>query len=453
MLDPLESRNSLSSVSAQRWHFLKKNLQTVTKRSSSLTVCEGALLDKLVEDRDELAVDTRDDDAPNSARRNLKQRIADKGDALTIAERKFLTDLADSPNVSADYLIRSARVLFHDPLFNVHEENEIEDVQSKFQVKPSSFRQHDASFRTEVWTHFSPLVASKHTSGRKQEGVDEQEMDRDGPEKYCTSTKRCMPKLFKRRRKHLNATAQAKTGEENDDQVKFYILATSAFDEECKPHVLSPPMMQSLRAGLPVAIQQDNFWLKYSMVRDGASMQGMLHKLRSSTRTVLAIETMEGDVFGAFTSSPWRPLGPGYFGSCEAFLWRMPKSRFTRCETAEDQILLESNLEIYPWSGSNRNIQCIRAASEHLIVGGGAPDNDSSGNGGSGLTIHFDTMRGFSDPCFTFSSPALPTVNKGDSFEIANLEVWALTPVETIQQAEKLEFARQFVFDHAAKRE
>jgi hypothetical protein len=62
-------------------------------------------------------VETGEVDTLSTARRNLKQRVADKGDALTPAERKFLTDLADSPNISVDYLTRSARVLFHDPLF------------------------------------------------------------------------------------------------------------------------------------------------------------------------------------------------------------------------------------------------------------------------------------------------------------------------------------------------
>ena len=307
-------------------------------------------------------------------------------------------------------------------------------------LKHASSRLLDASFRTEVWTHYSPR-ARKRTSGRlEQDGVDENKMDWEGPAKL--SRRRCRCKLFKTRRKPILAISQMKVDKDDDEDVPSCILGTSASDNECQPHVLSPPIMDSLRAGLPVSIKHDNFWLKYSMLRDGASMRGTLQKLRSSTRTVIAIETMEGDVFGAFTSSPWRPLGPDYFGSCEAFLWRTTKSRFTKCATVEDQILLESDLEIYSWSGKNRNIQCILSAAEHLIVGGGASDADPNVTGGSGLTIHFDTMCGFSDPCVTFSSPALPTVNPGDSFEIANLEVWALTPVETVQQAEQLEFVR-----------
>ncbi len=53
-------------------------------------------MDSLVEVRENPHVETGEVDPLSTARRNLKQRVADKGDALTPAERKFLTDLADS---------------------------------------------------------------------------------------------------------------------------------------------------------------------------------------------------------------------------------------------------------------------------------------------------------------------------------------------------------------------
>eukprot|EP00978_Attheya_sp_CCMP212_P033769 scaffold137952_cov36-Attheya_sp.AAC.2 len=40
---------------------------------------------------------------------------------------------------------------------------------------------------------------------------------------------------------------------------------------------------------------------------------------------------MEGEVFGAFTSYPWRPHGHAYYGSGEAFVWRLTQSRSTPC--------------------------------------------------------------------------------------------------------------------------
>lgn len=61
-------------------------------------------------------------------------------------------------------------------------------------------------------------------------------------------------------------------GEDEDvseDYVTPYeILGTSPDELECQPHVLSLPMMDVLRSRLPFVIQQDNYWLKYSMIRD-----------------------------------------------------------------------------------------------------------------------------------------------------------------------------------------
>mmetsp|Transcript_23709 Transcript_23709/g.55239 ORF Transcript_23709/g.55239 Transcript_23709/m.55239 type:complete len:185 (+) Transcript_23709:470-1024(+) len=177
----------------------------------------------------------------------------------------------------------------------------------------------------------------------------------------------------------------------------------------------------------------------------------LLSKVRSSHRTILAIETFDGDVFGAFVSSPWRPHPNGYYGACEAFLWRLAKRRTTNCSTVEEQIDLESNIEVFSWSNKNRNIQSVTSANGTLIIGGGGPDDDPSAGGASGLTVTSDISKGFSDCCVTFSSPPLPTESdqqKEAIFEIANMEVWALTPVDNQEQAQSLELGRQFVFDH-----
>ena len=62
-------------------------------------------------------------------------------------------------------------------------------------------------------------------------------------------------------------------------------------------------------------------------------------------------------MFGSFTSSLWRPLGPTYYGSGEAFLWRLKQSKYTPCATVAEQIELESNVEVFAWTGKNRNVQ------------------------------------------------------------------------------------------------
>ena len=438
--------NSFLPAALRRWRKIK-HLTMASQRSTSLTKSEENLLEKL-QAQEEPVVQFQEDDELAKARSNLKQQITAKGHTLTPAEHKFLAELADCPHVTADYLLRSAKVLFHDPLFDLDDESSGNDDDVTTIKEKTSFRKRDASFRSEVWTHFSSssIVSNRRNRQQQQRVSDEKKESEQGPTN--AARKGFMNKFFRQRSEKISTREEEVSEDDEDGEVEFTILATSVDDKDCQPHVLSPPMMDALRIKLPLAVQQDNFWLKYSMVRDGATMRALLQKIRSSARTVIAIETTEGDVFGAFTSSPWRPHGHRYYGSCEAYLWRMAKSRFTECATVDDQILLEYDLEIFPWSSMNRNIQCLVSADDHLVIGGGAPDDDPRNNGGCGLKIGADISHGFSEPCFTFSSPSLPVSNPGDPFEIANLEVWALTPVETIQQAEKLEFGRQFVFDH-----
>ena len=85
----------------------------------------------------------------------------------------------------------------------------------------------------------------------------------------------------------------------------FLIFGTSAKDVASMPHVLSPPLMESLSEFLPNSVLGENFWMKYSLVRDGASLDTLLKKVRGSDRTFLAVETTDGEVFGSFNSSPW----------------------------------------------------------------------------------------------------------------------------------------------------
>mmetsp|Transcript_18941 Transcript_18941/g.31361 ORF Transcript_18941/g.31361 Transcript_18941/m.31361 type:complete len:487 (-) Transcript_18941:115-1575(-) len=451
----LPARASMKLTAAQRRWRLLKNLKLASKRSTSLTKSEEYFLHTLKKpvNRENPVCEQDEDEALQQARKDLLARIKNKGHSLTPEEEKFLINLAESHHVTTDYLIRSAQVLLHDPLYKLEETKQEPDVPEK--VKPT-LRQRDASFRSEVWTHFSSssLVVEKNTRSAHEEVKDEKKDEKRDEEPSTGKKKGFMYKFFHQRKQKTEETV----GEEQEDHfdhfqenpVEFSILATHAEDKDCQPHVLSPPIMDALRVHLPLAVQQDNFWLRYSMIRDGASMRTLLQKVRSSARTVMAIETMEGDVFGAFTSSPWRPHGNGFYGSCEAFLWRMSKSRYTPCDTVEDQIALEHTLDVFSWSGKNRNVQSLVNADGQLVIGGGAPDEDLTKDGGCGLMIRPDLINGFSDPCFTFECPALPTDQKGagDSFEIANLEVWALTPVDNLPQAEKLELGRQFIFDH-----
>mmetsp|Transcript_39811 Transcript_39811/g.83197 ORF Transcript_39811/g.83197 Transcript_39811/m.83197 type:complete len:241 (-) Transcript_39811:102-824(-) len=238
--------------------------------------------------------------------------------------------------------------------------------------------------------------------------------------------------------------------------------------------------MESLQNFTPPALSFTNFWLKYSLVRDGPSLPSLLRHVRSSRHTFVAIETVGGEVFGSFTSSPWRkdssPSG-AESGDLdgnkleEAFLWKMRRTRAAKDAQISvlDQAKLESELDVYYWTGNN-NSQIQYCTQNVLAVGGGGPlrdghddgDDDGTENakeerelhskatadgaGGFGLAIESDLQRGTSSSCAAFRNPPLSAFHAdGSPFEILNVEVWTMTPCANIADAEYLEMRDLFL--------
>jgi hypothetical protein len=252
------------------------------------------------------------------------------------------------------------------------------------------------------------------------------------------------------------------------NSLTFQILGTSADDAACHPHVLSPPLMESLQNFLPVGIAENNFMLKYSLVRDGATLPTLLRQIRGSQHTLIAMETVDGEVFGCFTSSPWRKTW-NYYGSGESFLWRMRRTRADKDvqRSILDQAKLESELDVFYWTGKNQLVQLC--THDMLAVGGGTfhsfnggrqnslSDGDSppqsnetdgpkADKGGFGLAIDADLLRGTSSHCATFNSPPLSREHSdGSPFEIVNLEVWTMTPCMNVEDAEQFEMRKLFL--------
>ena len=245
-----------------------------------------------------------------------------------------------------------------------------------------------------------------------------------------------------------------------DGTLDFLILGTHADDDAAQPHVLSPPLMESLQAFLPYTKSGENFYLKYSMVRDGASLPTFLKRARGVHYSVLALETVDGEVFGAFTCQPWRKNW-NYFGTGESFLWKMRRSRLEKTHGILEQAHLESEIDVYPYTGENRYIQLC--THDRVAVGGGTPSEKKEGDEamtldsggllqvkphewGFGLAISADFLTGTSSPCVTFGSPGLSNAHQdGSIFEIVNMELWTLTPCRTEAEAEKLELGKLFL--------
>jgi hypothetical protein len=231
----------------------------------------------------------------------------------------------------------------------------------------------------------------------------------------------------------------------------FKILGTCADDQSASPHVLSPPLMESLSGFLPYSKSGENFFLRYSLVRDGASMLTFLKRSRGVQYGVLALETVDGEVFGCFTGQAWRKNW-NYFGNGESFLWKMRRSRLEKTSDVLDQAQLESEIDVYPYTGENKYIQLC--TQDRIAVGGGMPNGEKktedplvkSHEWGFGLAIQGDLLVGSSSPCVTFGSPSLSNVHSdGSLFEIVNLELWTLTPCVTKEEAENLEVGKLFL--------
>lgn len=236
----------------------------------------------------------------------------------------------------------------------------------------------------------------------------------------------------------------------------FKILGTSADDKSAQPHVLSPPLMDSLMSFLPDKLVNQNYWLKFSLARDGACLETLKQYCRASPNTILAIETDKGEVFGSFTSRSWRNHH-GYFGGTPAFVWKMRQSRRTKCFSLFDQAQLESEIYVYMFTSDvEKLVQVCR--NDTLAVGGDEsgpslddiPDLPSAVRAaekmGFAIALEDDLMVGTTSPSALFSSPSLVGYgDKTESFNVVNLEVWTFTPCFDLNSAERLEMHNFFI--------
>lgn len=121
-----------------------------------------------------------------------------------------------------------------------------------------------------------------------------------------------------------------------DSSFSFFVIGTHRKDASCVPHVLAPPIMNALQKHLPTNCAESNFWLKYSLLRDGASTHSIESKTGLARNTILAIETLDGDVFGSFMIKPWISSNNHYRRSGESFLWKLKERRSTTVDEDDE---------------------------------------------------------------------------------------------------------------------
>eukprot|EP00536_Pseudo-nitzschia_multiseries_P004133 jgi/Psemu1/302372/fgenesh1_kg.67_\ len=121
--------------------------------------------------------------------------------------------------------------------------------------------------------------------------------------------------------------------------------------------------MSALQKHLPSRHSENNFWLKYSLLRDGATMHALEAKSGLTRFNILAIETLKGDVFGCFMTKPWVPSNNQYRPAEQSFLWRLKRRRLTdeECEdTPESESEAREDLiEVFHLTGNNELCQLV----------------------------------------------------------------------------------------------
>ena len=249
---------------------------------------------------------------------------------------------------------------------------------------------------------------------------------------------------------------------EDDDAMEhntFRILGTSAEDTSSHPHVLSPPLMDAIMNFLPENVQGQNLWLKYSLVRDGASLETFKQYSRASKETILAIETTKGHVFGCYVSQPWR-TSPTFYGGSPSFIFKMRHSRNTPCHSLIDQAQMEGEIDVFFLLQEGLHPQVC--TQKLLGVGEGSVqkfgfDGDVTEtleeaealhgkNYGFAIALNDDLLSGTTSKCSSYQNPCLVDVSShGEPFEVLNLELWTLTPCFSLDSAEKSEMTQFFV--------
>ena len=241
----------------------------------------------------------------------------------------------------------------------------------------------------------------------------------------------------------------------------FKILGTSADDASCQPMVLSPPLMEGLQLFMPESLHEQHYWLKYSMVRDGPGLMKMLRHCRGSKHTILAIESTDGHVFGSFTSQPWRMTSPQkgtnhFYGSKDSFVWRMRQSRFKSCESVVEQLMMESKIDVFPFTGQNNYVQSCNTSGVALGYGeieqderiNSATDDSEATTSHYGYAIKLNKSMdtGSTSSSETFGSPCLiARDSRGKKFQVANIELWTMTPHDTVEKADNAEMRALFL--------
>ena len=257
--------------------------------------------------------------------------VMSKSTLLEPNELAFLQKLAtaDQGAINNEHLERAMHVLENDPLYQSssttkqqeqksddkaqqvraslrvsicrrveEEEEEVSESQTQQeQEQPKPPRDH--SFRKELWNEYweswssrQKLVSQALTCPAANNKDGDTEKDKHHHHHHGKK-KNGVVKFFQKVFFIPHSDSEEEEGDEDDtvlendivEEAPFSVLGATRDDETMlSMMVLSPPNMDALRPNLPYACQQDNFWLKYSMIRDVSNHETAEYKIDLSSR-------------------------------------------------------------------------------------------------------------------------------------------------------------------------
>lgn len=158
--------------------------------------------------------------------------------------------------------------------------------------------------------------------------------------------------------------------------------------------LLEDTHIEKLACRLPARVQGYPWRLAYSTVKHGTSIKTLYRNLLDvDSPVLLVIKDMDHQIFGAFSTHPFR-VTEHFYGTGETFLYSF-------CP----------EIKVYRWTGENSYF--VKGNIDSLQMGGGS--------GQLGLWLDAELYRGTTTKCATFNNPPL---SAQQDFNIHSLEVW-----------------------------
>ncbi|XP_070843316.1 nuclear receptor coactivator 7 isoform X1 [Chaetodon trifascialis] len=158
--------------------------------------------------------------------------------------------------------------------------------------------------------------------------------------------------------------------------------------------LLQDTHIEKLACRLPARVQGYPWRLTYSTVKHGTSLKTLYRSLADvDSPVLLVIKDMDNQIFGAFSTHPFR-VSEHCYGTGETFLYSF-------CP----------EIKVYRWTGDNSYF--VKGNTDSLQMGGGG--------GQLGLWLDAELYRGTTTKCATFNNQPL---SAQQDFNIHSLEVW-----------------------------